>query len=35
MYVADARFTEHYEQRRTGLAAYVRDAILANGLRSV
>jgi DNA-binding transcriptional MerR regulator len=35
MYVADSRFAEHYEKRRTGLAAYVRDAILANGLRSV
>lgn len=35
MYVADPRFTEHYEQRATGLAAYVRDAVLANGLRSV
>jgi DNA-binding transcriptional MerR regulator len=35
MYVADPRFSEHYEQRATGLAAYVRDAVLANGLRSV
>ncbi|MGB9374903.1 MAG: MerR family transcriptional regulator [Jiangellales bacterium] len=35
MYTADARFTEHYEQRRAGLAAYVRDAILANAVRAV
>lgn len=35
MYVADPRFAEHYEQRREGLAAYVRDAILANAVRSV
>ena len=35
MYVADPRFTEHYEKRQAGLATYVRDAILANGLRSV
>ena len=35
MYVADPRFSEHYEQRAVGLAAYVRDAVLANGLRSV
>lgn len=30
MYVADDRFARHYEQRREGLAAYVRDAVLAN-----
>jgi DNA-binding transcriptional MerR regulator len=35
MYVADPRFSEHYEQRAVGLAAYVRDAVLANGLRAV
>lgn len=35
MYVADPRFAKHYEKRRTGLAAYVRDAILANGVRAV
>lgn len=35
MYVADARFTEHYESRAAGLTAYVRDAVLANGLRWV
>ena len=35
MYVADPRFAEHYDSRREGLAAYVRDAVLANGLRSL
>jgi len=35
MYVADERFTAHYEQVQPGLAAYLRDAILANGLRAV
>lgn len=35
MYVADGRFAAHYDQRREGLAAYLRDAILANGLRAV
>ena len=35
MYVADERFAAHYEQRRSGLAGYVRDAVLANGLRAV
>jgi DNA-binding transcriptional MerR regulator len=34
MYVADERFTAHYDGRATGLAAYVRDAILANALRA-
>lgn len=33
MYVADPRFTATYEQVRPGLATYIRDAILANGLR--
>ena len=32
MYVADPRFTAHYDDRRPGLAAYVHDAILANAL---
>ena len=32
MYVADPRFAAHYDDRRTGLAVYVRDAILANAL---
>ena len=30
MYVADPRFTEHYEAVAPGLAAYLRDAINAN-----
>ena len=33
MYVADPRFTKHYDDREPGLAAYVRDAILANAER--
>ena len=33
MYVDDDRFTEHYEQRATGLAAYLCDAIHANAER--
>jgi DNA-binding transcriptional MerR regulator len=33
MYVADPRFAEHYERRAEGLAAYLRDAILANADR--
>ena len=32
MYVADPRFTAHYDDREPGLAAYVRDAICANAL---
>jgi len=35
MYVADPRFSKHYDDRAPGLAKYVSDAILANGLRSV
>ncbi len=35
MYVADERFAAHYDQRREGLAVYLREAILANGLRAV
>lgn len=35
MYVADPRFAAHYEQRAEGLAAYVRDSILANGVRAL
>jgi len=31
MYVADARFTEHYDRRAPGLAEYVHDAIVATG----
>jgi MerR family transcriptional regulator, thiopeptide resistance regulator len=30
MYVADERFARNYEQRASGLAVYVRDAIAAN-----
>jgi MerR family transcriptional regulator, thiopeptide resistance regulator len=33
MYVDDPRFAATYESKRAGLAAYVRDAILANELR--
>ena len=33
MYVADERFTAHYEQRAEGLAAYVARAIEANAAR--
>ncbi|WP_081241197.1 MerR family transcriptional regulator [Streptomyces viridosporus] len=33
MYVADPRFTETYERIRPGLAAYLRDAIVANAAR--
>jgi MerR family transcriptional regulator, thiopeptide resistance regulator len=34
MYVADERFTAHYDRRAAGLAAYVRAAILANATRA-
>lgn len=30
MYVADERFTAHYEDLEPGLAGYLRDAIVAN-----
>lgn len=33
MYVADARFARHYDDREPGLAAFVRDAIAANARR--
>lgn len=33
MYLADPRFTAHYESRRAGLARYVHDAIVANAAR--
>ncbi|MEU6525654.1 MerR family transcriptional regulator [Streptomyces sp. NPDC046924] len=33
MYVADPRFTRTYEDIRPGLAAYLRDAIVANAAR--
>ena len=32
MYVADPRFTAHYEAIHPGMAAYLRDAILANAI---
>ena len=32
MYIADQRFTDHYDKRATGLAMYVRNAIVANAL---
>ncbi|MGW7412581.1 MerR family transcriptional regulator [Streptomyces sp. NPDC054863] len=35
MYVADERFTAFYEAIRPGLAVFMRDAILANGVRHV
>ena len=34
MYVADERFARHYDERAPGLAAFVRDAILANAERA-
>jgi DNA-binding transcriptional MerR regulator len=33
-YVGDERFAKHYEDRRPGLARYVRDAIAANAERA-
>jgi MerR family transcriptional regulator, thiopeptide resistance regulator len=33
MYVADARFAKHFEDRAEGLAGFVRDAIAANAQR--
>jgi DNA-binding transcriptional MerR regulator len=33
MYVADPRFTRHYDDRAAGLAAWLRDAIVANAER--
>lgn len=35
MYIADERFTAHYERRAEGLAAFVAAAIHANAARSV
>jgi hypothetical protein len=32
MYVADPRFTEHYEKIRPGMAAYLAEAIHANAI---
>jgi len=34
MYVADPRFTSHYDASAPGLAVYLRDAILANVRRA-
>lgn len=34
MYTADPRFTEHYDKRGIGLAAFVRAAIEANARRA-
>jgi MerR family transcriptional regulator, thiopeptide resistance regulator len=34
MYMADERFTRHYEDRAAGLAQYVHDAIMADTARS-
>jgi DNA-binding transcriptional MerR regulator len=34
MYLADPRFTAHYEQRAPGLAQYLHDAIVANSRRT-
>ncbi|MFD3677339.1 MerR family transcriptional regulator [Streptomyces sp. NPDC058613] len=34
MYVADERFTAHYDALRPGLAVFVRDAITANAIRN-
>ena len=33
MYVADPRFAQHYDSVMPGLAAYIRDAIVANAGR--
>jgi hypothetical protein len=30
MYLADPRFTAHYESQKAGLAKYIHDAIIAN-----
>lgn len=35
MYVADERFTAHYDAIRPGLAVFLRDAIMANAVRGV
>ena len=33
MYLADSRFTQHYEDYKPGLAQYVHDAIIANAIK--
>lgn len=32
MYLADSRFSKHYEDYKVGLAQYVHDAIIANAI---
>ena len=34
MYLADSRFTEHYEKYAVGLAQFVHDAIYANAVHN-
>ena len=34
MYLADSRFTAHYESQQVGLAKYIHDAILANAAKN-
>ena len=35
MYLADPRFTAHYESQQPGLAKYIHDAIMANAEKNV
>lgn len=34
MYLADPRFTAHYEGQQAGLAKYIHDAIMANAIKN-
>lgn len=34
MYLADPRFTAHYESQQVGLAKYIHDAIVANAAKN-
>lgn len=34
MYLADPRFTAHYENQQVGLAKYIHDAIVANAAKN-
>ena len=34
MYLADPRFTAHYEKQQAGLAKYIHDAIMANAIKN-
>jgi hypothetical protein len=34
MYLADPRFTAHYEAQQAGLAKYIHDAIMANAAKN-